>query len=1735
LAALQENIEFLADMLFSPALRDDQLDYERTSGGITCGFSALKDVAQGATEIGLGLGTYAPAVWVYHGAHLSTVGQFLRATRDFYANATNRACSVTPTDVLQWSGGPSVFPAMTISGSTKHALPSTVAPVRRVRPDVYPYEGGTASLAIERWEEDGPVLEGSYSWSQFLARPGCFVEISGTDLAVENNGLYRLVNVRRAASGGDKAVLTRGGLHRVHVSDASNFTAGERLAWASPPDNTSDGTEVRSNFAYVVYIIDNYLYLSQLTAGEDFPTLDDVAARVNADAAENVGRKAVGNVGFPDQEEDTTSNWSLPVGTLLFNPGEDYAEVLEVLPAGYPVRFTTGALAGQAFVCNPIGFALNPALVFEAGALLEGDYTVDCRTLTTVREQMISQGSSAVRGEFEDPAGPLGISREELSLLKSYLRAIKSGEQLLTVNTNDWYAPTAQVLGAGRWRITVENTTDADITADSLVSPNTTLYITIHPTATGVATTRCRVVSCADNQLVLANVSIIGWNQVARRTVAPIIASAVNADASGFSLSGNLFYVRSIDASPALTSTGGAHGIPYPGLDAAYNNAFSPNDFDRGSGSGRYVEVLSGKPISMLLHPTNDADRPAAQDVLYDTNDEGTGGGCSAVKISQRSTGAAKVIYGYKSFIFEEGASAIDSAFIGSAGSVLTLGGTSHTVRALLSFTNGILKFSDLNTGLGYRIPFTTTNDLVPSALPLALQAPSILGALHGLDLADHDTTTAVDRNFAATGSGLLYTEGSKTPLDFAADRRTSFGVGRTLTFSDATHAEVGGADEVDVTDSSVLFIEYLTANGTPMVQYVGVTSYNHPDIVLDTAFAGYAVDPTVATADWGAVADPLVVAVADHYVTVFGRKYHIEATTLTATANSTQYAVYTVTSNTVALLAAAAPLTTDATQLTLGRVRTTAAVAQIEGFPDQVGRQEHKTELYVGAASADEYASRKTHFDSISDAFKYIEVHAADLQYIGRTWVINVRGSVTETEDYARGVLHPLNVPANGVIIRGAHTNGTAHVSWGTKTSLFCTNGKRGFTLENVTFSWSGSWTSDAGLATGLRSDQGVAIVSNVDYAENSITTVHSLRLLDVRGLNVPSVLYLDALAASTSVVLRDVTATGLKGKAVFVRATVGSTDEQSTFGLDRLLLDNCTFSHSAVDPQAADDDCIYVYGVRDVHVLACRSTNARVSGFRLLQYKQAVVRDSGCIDFNLFDDATTYGIVCSSDLARAYAFVSSTRVAHSSAHSGGGVLLDSAGVVQSSFISNLEVGVKLSATGSRAETNEIRAATTYGVWHHAANTVSRGNRILDTDNAADGIYVEYTAAVPFVTLEVSADDCVVSDNMLTGGSDAIRVYGDRAVVSGNTTYGKNVTIGEPAAGARVTGNILYGDGVYGDLLIYGPNAITSGNTIGEFIIDSTGTGCQSRNDKVRGLTVNSNGTWVEQANVLNVTEIGSSGDNVRVHRCTFRGVDAGVVPGVFFAAAGASGLSFVDNICMGRVEILGVDAVVHNNTLGSFDDGANKTLTVTGGGASIVGNNLFDATGYGTLKIGAGENHVGYNATTARVLGRTATDTFLPADLAQAFVEVIATHTGVYNGAVGNLGYTWTIGYKGTMATVVLGPNVGEYDIEFDSDLFTETGLDLESGRWHADIELRTPASTIVPVAGNEQFTVISQIIAGNTIRLRTVWVPNPASIPAVFGGALYQSLWTSFRLILRGPLPAANNYSYILNPPA
>lgn len=1776
LAALQENIEFLADILLSPALRDDQLEYERTSGDVTFGFSALKDVAQGETEISLGLGAYTPAVWVYHGVHPTTVTQFLRATRHVSVSTANGACSVTPSDVLQYSGGPSVFPAAVISGSGQHALPSTIAPVRRVRPDVYPYEGATASLAIERWEEDGPIIEDGYTWSQFLARAGCFVEVSGTDLATENNGLYRLVNVQRAASGGDKAVLTRGGLHRVRVSDASNFTAGERLAWASSPNHASDAAVLRDNFAYVVYIIDNYLYLSQLTAGEDFPTLDDVAARVNADVAEYGGRKAVGNVGFPDQEEDTTSNWSLPVGTLLFNPAGDYAAVLEVLPAGYPVSFTTGALPGQAFVCNPIGFALNPALVFAADELLEGDYTVDCRTLTTVREQLVSQGSSAARGEFEDPAGPLGISREELSLLKSYLRSIKSGEQLLTVNTNDWYAPTAQVLGASRWRITVENTTDADITADSLLSPNTTLYITIHPTASGVATTRCRVVSCAGNQLVLSNVSIIGWNQVARRTVAPIIANAVNGSASGFSLSGNLFYVRSIDASPALTSVVGAHGIPYPGLDAAYNNAFSPNDFDRGAGSGRYVEVLSGKPISMLLHPTDDTDRPVATDVLYDTNSEGTGGGCSAVKISQRSSGAAKVIYGYKSFIYEEGASAIDTAFIGAADSVLTMGLPSHTVLALLSYHSGILQFSDRNTGLGYRIPFTTANDLVPSKLPLALQAPSILGALHGLDLADHDTTPAVDRNFAVTGSGLLYAEGSKTPLDFAADRRTTFGATRTLSFSDATHAEVGGADEVAVTGSSVLFIEYLTANGTPMVQYVGVASYNHPDIVLEAAFAGFAADPTVTASDWGTVADPLVVAVADHYVVVLGRKYHVEATSLTATANATQYVVYSMSANAVSLAADGDPLVSSATTLVVGRIRTTAAVAQIEGFPDQVGRQEHKTELYVGAASSDEYAARKTHFNCISDAFKYIELHTEDLQYLGRTWVINVRGTVTETEDYARGVLHPLNVPANGVIIRGAHTGtngaysgGTAHVTWATKTSLFCTNGKSGFTLENVTFAWTGSWTSAAGLATGLRADQGVAVVSNITYADAVYRAVHLLSIDKVRCINAPALLYLENVEESGTVVLRDVYASGLRTRPVYVTARSAAdsipldtdTDASNTFGLESLLVDNCVFDYAAdADPQTAGDCGIYTLGVRSVDLRGGRISGSYAHGAHLSGYLLASCFGTQIIDCNKANSATNAGLYFNGYVASSNAVASGIRVSCTAeeVNAGIGVLIGGSGVVDGdSRIERFACGAKLTYSDARIESCKIVAPTTFGIWHHGTGTASRHNSIYMAGATAKCLYVDGPGAI------VEDNDTWAADiGTFTGSGIYVRASAslgspNSCNVVGNRTHGASIIL--TAGSEDDTYTVLAANHTQRDastargvMTIDHHGVTTRDNVVG--VLTVAGDRWISRGDQCTSAALNSVACRVTGLFTTAGVSVAAGCTDSRFLACVFTGA-------AFVQAAGAGDTQFDNCVFDADAEfhgagtqlrgctfkssngalVTGAHSYVHGNTTCGND------LSVTGGYSSVLNNLLVDVTGDtpvdGVLTVGGGNNKIGGNQTNRLIAGWASTDRHATPDRLYAEVEVkvvrtvAATPPGAFDQLTADWNYTYTVDEKhsGPLSSVAMSATEenGLVLVNFAADEFPD-GLNLQSGCWQFHV---------CPLEGRfgsleNVFTAEARIVSATRLEVVTAAVCPAGKAPDNDPGAPSPMskfvMWASFRLQVFGPFPRAAAYTRLFPAP-
>jgi hypothetical protein len=612
LTALAANIEHGIALLDSPAIREDRLEYSQTTGGKVHGFSNLAGVTQGATEIPLGTGTVRPTAWVYHGLFGSEVSDYIRLNRAVTDHYVDEAEVRSPSDVRIRNGGTSVFLSNGASGSLIQGLPTRMAPMRRVETDLPPYSGATRAVAIAGWETDGLRVTAD-TMQEVFARPGCFVEVfndNAANPALGNDGLYQVASVSRSedtGGEGDKVILTRGGLHKVTVSDGTQYTVGDRVSWRAAPNHGSVSTaSQRNNFAYVAYIISDDLYLLPASGGDDFPVAG-VGGAVNTTTAEYTGRYQVGQLGHVDFETDANDNSTLLTGTLLYSQAGTQSSVTAVVPAGSLTTFNTSATPGSIYIVSPPGFALNPSLVFPSNNLLGGNYDIECRTLTTVREQLQSGAASGPAGQTENPGSRLGLSRAEVSLLFDFMKWMKAGRTpdatTPVADVNSVFSAPARVLGESRWRVTVTNETDA-ADADTVVAAGDTLLMT-EPSQPGTSRTQAVVVSVEANSLILRSVTKAGtfsneWDVDADRSALPIAAGG-GGTGSTFTAGGKTFRVTVLDAAPYLLSTDDGNFVLAEGLEAVYSNSMSSNPNARYQGAGRFVEMHSSRPFTFLF------------------------------------------------------------------------------------------------------------------------------------------------------------------------------------------------------------------------------------------------------------------------------------------------------------------------------------------------------------------------------------------------------------------------------------------------------------------------------------------------------------------------------------------------------------------------------------------------------------------------------------------------------------------------------------------------------------------------------------------------------------------------------------------------------------------------------------------------------------------------------------------------------------------------------------------------------------------------------------------------------------------------------------------------------------------------------------------------------------------------------------------------------------------------------
>jgi hypothetical protein len=681
-SAISSNIDFIKGVLDAPALRPEVLSPIRDStdfGGSKAGFFVLNEkdavtnpngLIHDTNRIDLAGALQAdtvPPVWVYLGLHQKDLKNFVR----FYGSGTDQTLYdsrgdlarreiVVPTDAKTNAiGGDSFFPPTEYHGDDLHAVPYKIPPIAPVRVSLSPYSGSSRKFDILRWESDGLTIRSSgLSFSDLYLRPGCYlyVENDGDPLVSgkNNNGLYQIASIQHSqdvgpGGAGDKAVLTRGNLAKVTVNDHSKYDPGDLVTWRPTPEhnNPVDTPEERVHSAHVAFIVPRPdlpsvgveygdLYLAQIGGSEDF------TGQKSSDTSwQKGGRRLYGNVGLPDKEEGAFSNWTMPKptplssGTLLWKwdgANWDRAEVVEVISPSAPVYFRRDINPGIVTPCNPLGFLLNPLLIFGFGSYLgKNDYYVHCNTLTTVGEQLRSRGSSATLGSYEDPSSPMIVNQGDMRAITDFARHIRMGYDqwapplIDDSQYGDKFSPSRLSLGNDLYslRLAVDagpgQTFEDACNAVGLgvgdtivfghplevVEPDPPFVVGQSRKAVG------KIVSFSFNRVIIKNVQFrpgIGQNMQTGGQMQVLVSQDQGLGLPGpggsfTTVNGTIFVVEKLYSGNVSNANIPHQFTPTGGLNAAFHNDYSADPEERGQhGSGNWISYASNaNPITVFL------------------------------------------------------------------------------------------------------------------------------------------------------------------------------------------------------------------------------------------------------------------------------------------------------------------------------------------------------------------------------------------------------------------------------------------------------------------------------------------------------------------------------------------------------------------------------------------------------------------------------------------------------------------------------------------------------------------------------------------------------------------------------------------------------------------------------------------------------------------------------------------------------------------------------------------------------------------------------------------------------------------------------------------------------------------------------------------------------------------------------------------------------------------------------
>ena len=1462
LSALAANNDYVASLLDSPVLRDDFLEPQQTDGGADqFGFEALAGVTQGATAINLGDasgGIDAAAVWLYHGLFAEQLSECIRLVRQDADGVTEIR---EPVDVRFNTGGggaSSVFRTIATTGSPTRRYPKACAPMRRVGSDLPPYLGNSDNgiVAASSWDYDGVRLKAATFASRY-ARPGCYVEAANGG----NAGLYRIAYVMPsedtgAAGTGDKAVLTRGGLHKVTVGDGTQFTAGDRVEWQTPPNQAAASTaDERDNFAYCVYIVGNDLWLLPASSSEEF-LVDGKAVGVNNDSGDFTGSLQSGQVGLWDQESGVVENHGLLNGTRLYSQATTNSLISAVEHAGSPVRFDPNQAAGNVYIVSPPGFALSPELIYTYGDLIGGDYGVDCRTLSTFRERLQSQGMSAAPGLSEDPSTRLGLSRSEQVRLRTWMKDAKVGNQAaatsLVGGVNTSMAPTARVLGEDLWKVTVTNDDGALLleAAGATAGANLGLYNRDEPSA---PITRALIVSVAGNVMVLQRVrktfgSASEWAPEDDWSSAPIVVGGHVGEGSGFSAGGDTFRVTSIEHAPILDDDVGADRFLSGGLNDSYWNLLDRDQYSRYQGAGRFIEMHASRPLTLLL--------PSGAGVKEGIELRQQGGGVDAITIRDRDAAAViNALFGTHE--------TNDEAYIGALNRTLGLTNEARALQARLHWTNtgssAGFGFSDGHTGLGNKIPFSSADHNV-----LPLQVKSILaGTTQGLTGA----LQGAGSSQRMLGDGLI---GPSDPIGFPM---STAGLSLGLAVKSAFNFTITEADDkikrhdagdlengVPLANGDVIAVQ--RASGT--WYFSAVSSVGAADAVLDAG-----MDEDLTDVVGYVVTNPFKAAIGACLVYVHGAAYAVAEVAVDITPSAVEYLVWTETTRTVTAEAdVSGQVLSSGGRVILAKVTTDAtSITQIAAYTQPLSRLDQRIDItvgsFTGAGALDAaYHNERAAFPTIGEALRMIEliqVDATGSSAVGNfAWRIRVVGSTTEASDGNKGVTVPLAIPVDNIAIVGGGPVGSLtaarpRITWSADDSaLFDLNGKGGLEFKGLDFIWGGTAAAAATPAE--------PTASVFDASSGSL---YGLSVEDCVLTGGGAFATLRNLTVGGRIRFRDCQGTALTGAGIIVEGA-GGVD------IEDVLVERCRFLASGTDNNTNN-----LHGVKIKFAESAVVRDCILEGFADASIFLEDLQQHGVVSGATVLDALGHGIQVDDALATASVHISDClihidRTTPDAAVMG--VKTDPTGVV---VVSNVVVrdarfvGISLNGAGSRAVGCVVQASADMGFQAIGDNIHFTGCTVVVADGT--GFYL--------ASADTSVKDCDVGvcggSGIDLAGANGSMVVGCRVADEIQVTSGDNISVYNNICttvdinggiGHRVQGNTMTGDITVGGA--GGAHSISDNHCAN--VLYTGGNSSFIRNNETSGIVINTGdkNTLMGNTTLGGLISISTDG-NLIVHNC--------------------------------------------------------------------------------------------------------------------------------------------------------------------------------------------------------------------------------------------------------------------------